>query len=105
MDYWFLRDSLSEIRSIVVGEPVTEVAVEIELVGVCPWTAKLEGCNRFGSGSFSLETFMLTFILQWAVLDQFHMLQNKTNGDQLPPNYIKPNTKKRHAAFTTKGSN
>ena len=62
MNYWFLSDSLSEIRSIVVGEPVAEVAVEIELVGVCPWTA-WEGCNRFVSGAFSLEAFMLTFIL------------------------------------------
>ena len=74
MSKLFLCDSLSEIWSTGVGKPVAEVAVESEVLGVCPWTAKEEGCIRFASGALSLEAFMLTFILHCQELDQFNML-------------------------------
>ena len=69
MNYWVLSDSLSEIWSIVVGEPVAEVALETELVDEWAGTAVDEVALREGdsisfvSAACSLETFMFTFIL------------------------------------------
>lgn len=78
---------------MVVGEPVAEVAVEMELVGVNPETETAkgelresavtpaqpegnddivdslrEGCNSFASGTFPLEACMFTFILHHQAL-------------------------------------